>query len=171
MIDDFVKRPDPDAKEPDEEHFFPDLSQQDQDTTADAIDTIVEAPADTPKTDDANKQPVDETIAFDNEAGEEIADDSSEATGADSDDGDAVAPVKTPKSDKSGKPPKRHRLRAWFAKLSKKQKIAAIVALVAIMGAIGFGVFALVGDNDEPVVTKQTKNKQKPSYQTRWRRL
>lgn len=154
MIDDFVKRPQSGADKPDEEDFFPDLSQAETDAR---IEETPVQPAPIEKLDAEDEEatdetPVDETIEFDNEKNEEI-------------------PPKKPEEQpdkESGKEPKKrwwHKLSDWFMHLSKKQKIILVAALILILFGIGAGAYKLL-QNDAPIAKKNSSKQEKPAEPT-----
>lgn len=154
MIDDFA-RPQPGRlhnrprnKHEEEEDFFPDLSlstpPRPQQTTTDTFKT----PQETAKEDEF----IDETIELPPEDDED----------------NQPAPIPPRNNNTPSKPPKKRwwqRLKEWFLDLSKKQKAFVVIVVLALLGGLGYGAYALFS-NDPPPTQKTSKKKAAPQPKT-----
>lgn len=153
MIDDFVKQPAPRGpgnkpRKPDDEDFFPDLS--DSPTQTEALDNNPEPSFVTPEQAAAKDEAFDETIDLGDE----------DKTNANQ--------IKSDKEKQPKKPGKERawtRFKRWFNGLSKKKKALFIFASILVLVAIELGVYALLAGSNpvEQVATMQPAKKPAPT--------
>lgn len=160
MIDDFA-RPQParasnrPRKEEVEEDFFPDLSMHIARTDYEKSNVSSESEPEedflTPQEAAEQDDRIDETVDMGDEEEDEMPNENP-----------APIPPRTP-----NKPPKKHwwnKPGNWFSSLSKKQKALVIIAVLFVLGGIGYGAYSLLSpDKPAPKTTSKKQAQAKPT--------